>query len=223
MPTSRIISKTLIYAALGAILVGCAGFGLNNSAPTGASMISKSVMTRSGGTDIIIAAPDGFCINRATIDENPRGVFMFLSDCRVVDGSNGAKLARIPISSILTASISPSGLVGSENGMKPALTALRGFLETEIGTFTLGKSNVEGAVKILQVKQTDTALYLLIQDSAFQDDAGASNRYWRAFSQVNGRLVALSATSYSPTDAGETRSLAVIRAFMQAMLDSNAA
>jgi hypothetical protein len=146
---------------------------------------------------------------------------MFLSDCRVV--ASTGKAARVPISSILTASVSPTGLAGSENGMKPALSTLGQFLATPVGVFTLGKSHVKGATSILQTKQTDTALYLLVEDKAFSDDAGVSNRYWRAFTEVNGRLVALSVTGYSDSDPEEKRSLRIIRAFVQAVVDANAA
>lgn len=222
MRISDLIPKPVLLCILTTVLVGCTGdFGTGSNSAIGINQISKSVVVKAGGTEVIVVAPDRFCVDKATVDENPRGVFMFLSDCQIVENSSGNRLARLPVSAILTASISPTGMAGSENGMKPALTALRGFLESEVGTFTLGKSNVEDATKILSVKQTDNALYLLVQDSAFRDEAGASNRYWRAFSEVNGRLVALSVTGYAHNDSEEKRSLAVIRAFMQAVLDAN--
>lgn len=213
------IYKTLIKGAallaLSGALLGC----VEGPTTLGPTPIPKAVSVTAGGTPLVIAAPNGFCVNRATVDENGRGAFMFLTDCRVID--EAGTTARVPISAILTASISPTGLVGSEQGMTPALNSLKGFLATPLGTFTLGKSNVEGAVSILSAKQSEVALYLLVQDTAFTDDAGASSRYWRAFTEMNGRLVALSVTGYAKNDREEARSLRIIREFVEAIVISN--
>ncbi len=206
-------------AALVALSVVVACTGVQETA-TGPTPIPKAIQVSAGDVAVVIASPDGFCIDRATIAENANGAFMFLSDCRVI--ASTGKAARVPISSILTASISPTGLAGSENGMKPALDTLGHFFTTPVGVFSLGKSHVNGAVSILETKQTDTALYLLVEDKAFSDSAGVSNRFWRAFTEVNGRLVAVSVTGYTDDDPEEKRSLRIIRAFMQAIVDANA-
>ena len=211
------LTKGAALVAL-SVLVACTGM---QDTTTGPTPIPKAVRVMAGDVAVVVASPNGFCIDRATIAENASGAFMFLSDCHVVAGTG--KAARMPISTILTASISPTGLAGSENGMKPALDTLGHFLATPVGVFTLGKSHVSGAVSILETKQTDTALYLLVEDKAFSDDAGVSNRYWRAFTEVNGRLVALSVTGYSDSDPEEKRSLRIIRAFVQAVVDANTA
>ena len=198
------------------VLIGCAG-GQEHLAP-GIDPVPRAVTISSADVPIVIAAPEGFCVDRATIDDNPQGVFMFLSDCHIRANGRGA---RTPISAILTASVSPSGLPGVEQGLQPALTALAGFLDTPVGAFSLSKSNVEGAATILESKQSDRALYLLIHDAAFNGQAGASNRFWRAFTEINGRLVALSVTGYNGDDPDEERALRIIRAFMQTTLDAN--
>jgi hypothetical protein len=198
-------------------LIACTG--AQQESASGPTPIPSAVRVSAGDVELIISAPTGFCIDRATIDENARGTFMFLSDCRVV--ASTGKAARVPISAILTASISPPGLVGRENGMRPALAALGQFLTTPLGAFTLSKSHVDGATSVLQTKQTDVALYLLVQDVAFEGSAGLSNRYWRAFTEVNGRLVALSVSGYSDSDPEEARSLRIIRGFVQAIVDAN--
>ncbi len=218
MRTFKTLTKGAALVAL-SVVVACTGVVQDTA--TGPTPIPKAVLVSAGDVAVVIAAPDGFCIDRATITENTNGAFMFLSDCRVV--ASTGKAARVPISYILTSSISPTGLAGSENGMKPALEALGQFLATPVGVFTLGKSHVVGAVSILQTKQTNTALYLLVEDKEFSDDAGVSSRYWRAFTEVNGRLVALSVTGYSGSDPEEKRGLRIIRAFMQAVVDANVA
>ena len=209
------------WAALGALSVlvlGCTGAPVADGG-LGPTPIPQSVVVTAGETPVTIAAPPGFCVDRATIDENPRGVFMFLSDCQRNESTG--RMARTPLSAILTASISPTGLAGSQDGMKPALKALGEFLASPVGVFSMGKSNQDGAVKILAAKQSDVALYILLQDSAYRDPAGASSRYWRAFTEINGHLVSLSVTGYARNDKEEKRALRIIRAFMQATLDAN--
>lgn len=218
MRTFKILTKGAALVALSVVLASCGDFKQDQA--TGPTPIPKAVKAVVADSEVVIASPNGFCIDRATIDENAKGTFMFLSDCRVVASTRQA--ARVPISAILTASISPTGLVGRENGTKAALSALGEFLATPVGLFTLGKSHVDGAVSILATKQTDTALYLLVEDRAFTDRVGVSNRYWRAFFEVNGRLVALSVTGYSDKDPEEERSLRIIRDFVQAIVDANA-
>jgi len=217
MPIFRNLRRAGLALALGVLLLGCSvGPTADGRFP---SPIPQSVQVAVGGVPLTIAAPPGYCVDRATVDENPRGVFMFLSDCQRV-ASTGL-MARMPLSAILTASISPTGLAGSDAGLKPALGNLGEFLASPIGLFSMGKSNVDGAVKILTAKRSNVALYLLVEDSAFHDPAGASNRYWRAFTEINGRVVTLSVTSYARNDPDEARALRVMRAFMQATRDAN--
>ncbi len=210
--------KWLAPIALAGMLASCENFQ-TVSVDDGPTPIPKAMHVMADGVDLAIGAPNGFCIDRASVEENGNGAFLLLSDCYVVASSG--KAARMPISTILTASISPTGLAGSESGLRPALEALGQLLATPAGVPLLGKSRVNGAISILETKQTDTALYLLVEDTAFSDNTGISNRYWRAFSEVNGRLVALSVTGYSDTDPDEDRSLRVIRAFMQSIVDVN--
>lgn len=215
-----LIFKTIIkgaaLVALSAFLAGCASdsVGVNPFA----NPIPQAVNVTAGDTPIIVAAPPGFCVDRATVEENSGGAFMFLSDCHIPEDGIGA---RTPITAILTATISPTGLPGVEAGLKPALTSLSQFLESPVGLFSMGKSQVEGAVSIIEAKQSERALYLLIEDTAFNDDAGASNRFWRAFTEIKGRLVALSVTGYARNDTEEARALRIIRAFMQITIDAN--
>lgn len=218
-PSTRINNHLIngVAMAILTVLIACSGGQQDGS--SGPTPIPKAVRVSAGDVELVIASPNGYCIDRATIEENTRGAFMFLSDCRVV--ASTGKAGRVPISAILTASISPTGLVGSENGVKPALAALEQFLTTPVGAYTLSKSHVDGATSILQTKQTDVALYLLIEDTAFDGSAGLSSRYWRAFTEVNGRLVALSVTGYSDSDPEEERSLRIIRGFVQAIIDAN--
>lgn len=218
MPISKSLIKKISLIIATTLVISCTG-GPTNIGPLGENPIPQSVTVKAGNIPVTVTAPQGFCVDRATIDENPRGVFMFLSDCG--RSKTTGRSTRRPITAILTASISPSGLIGREKGLDAALKDLGNFLATPVGLFSMSKSNVDGATTIIKAKRSDRALYILVQDDAYSDEAGASKRFWRAFSEVNGRLVALSVTGYSKNDPNEERSLRIIRAFMQAMLDSN--
>lgn len=182
-----------------------------------ATQIPRSKIVTAGGADVMIAAPQGFCLDEATVDENRKGAFVFLSDCRQVEGN----WHRVPISAVLTASVSPSGLPGAEAGQAKALTALQGFLTTAPGAYTLGKSNNASGVRVVKSFTTDSALYILVEDTSTDTRDGASKQFWRGFTQSGGRLVAISVTGFSRNDPQEERALRIAQAFIQSILDAN--
>lgn len=201
-------------------MIACAGLLSCTGMETGGgpAKIPRVKSVSAGGVKVTIAAPRGFCIDEATLDQNRKGAFVFLSDCAQLDGV----WRRVPISAVLTASVSPSGLPGAEAGRGPALAALEGFLTNPPGVYTLGKSQVPEAIRALKSHVAGETLYVLVEDRAADNTDGASNRFWRAFTEVNGRLVALSVTGYTRRDREEARALKILEAFVATVIAANA-
>lgn len=209
---TRIFKPAAALVAV-ALLAGC-------FSPTRGITTSSSV--RAGGVDINVSGPVGFCVDEHTTEQNRVGAFVFLSDCAQRSGDAGPTIASVPISAVLTAAISPSGLVGSvEHGVAGALGDLEAFLRTPLGTVTLGKGRDPSAVSIIDSFTTENALFILVQDSSARTTTGESPRYWRAFTEVNGRLAALSITGFSAADPNEARTRAIALAFVNAMQSAN--
>ncbi len=182
--------------------------------------ILRARVVNAGGVDITVAGPQGFCIDERLVDEARVGAFIFLSDCAVNPGE-GPSIARVPISAVLTASISNKGLPGSEESLSRALTQLQTFLETPLGQLTLSKSRNPETLNVLSITRTDNAIYAFIQDATPTTHTGESPRFWRAFTEVNGRLAALSATGYNAADPDQKRIKAILEAFVAAMQAAN--
>lgn len=182
--------------------------------------IMRSRVVNAGGVDITVAGPPGFCIDERLVDEARVGAFVFLSDCAANPGE-GPSIARVPISAVLTASISNKGLPGSEAGMSAALKQLEAFLNTPFGQLTLSKSRNPETLKVISITRTDTAIYAFVQDMTPTTHTGESPRFWRAFTEVNGRLAALSATGYNAADPDQARIKAILEAFVEAMQAAN--
>lgn len=182
--------------------------------------ILHSRVVNAGGVDITVAGPQGFCIDERLVDEARVGAFIFLSDCAANPGE-GPSIARVPISAVLTASISNQGLPGAEDDMSAALGQLQSFLETPFGQLTLSKSRNPETLNVLSITRTDNAIYAFIQDGTSTTRTGESPRFWRAFTEVNGRLAALSATGYNAADEEQARIKAILEAFVDAMQTAN--
>ncbi len=182
--------------------------------------IMRARVVKAGGTDITVAGPEGFCIDERLVDEARVGAFVFLSDCAVNPGE-GPSIARVPISAVLTASISNKGLPGAEAGMDTALAQLETFLNTPFGQLTLSKSRNPATLNVLSITRTGNAVYAFIQDATPTTHTGESPRFWRAFTEVNGRLAALSATGYNAADPEQKRIKAIIEAFVASMQAAN--
>jgi hypothetical protein len=182
--------------------------------------IMRSRVVNAGGIDITVAGPEGFCIDERLVDEARVGAFVFLSDCAANPGE-GPSIARVPISAVLTASISNKGLPGAEAGMDAALAQLETFLNTPFGQLTLSKSHNPATLNVLSITRSDNAVYAFIQDATPTTHTGESPRFWRGFTEVNGRLAALSATGYNAADPEQARIKAILEAFVASMHAAN--
>ncbi len=178
-------------------------------------------MVKVGGSEVVIAGPPGFCVDERLVDEARVGAFVFLSDCAINPDNSGPTIARVPISAVLTASVSNKGLPGSESGLPVALSQLQKFLKTPFGQLTLSKSRNPGTLTVLSIERTDVAVYAFVEDLTQTTRTGESPRFWRAFTEVGGRLVALSATGYSTADPEQARIKRIIEAFVAAMHAAN--
>lgn len=207
-----ILTKPRLLLALLPFLAAC------SFSPTEGIMRARVV--DAGGVDVVVAGPQGFCIDERLVDEARQGAFIFLSDCAANPG-DGPSIARVPISAVLTASISNKGLPGAEENMGAALAQLQSFLETPFGQLTLSKSRNPATLNVISITRSDNAVYAFVEDRTPTTHTGESPRFWRAFTEVNGRLAALSATGYNAADADQERVKAILEGFVAALHAAN--
>jgi hypothetical protein len=183
--------------------------------------ILSSAVVSAGGRDVVVAGPPGFCIDQHTGTENRAGAFVILADCGQTDEGR-ATIEDVPLTAVLVASVTPSGLLGAaEHGASGAFADLEAFLRSRDGLPSLGKGRDPSAVRIVSSFTRADALYVLVEDSAAPAGAGLSTRFWRAFTEVNGRLASLSVNSLAGSDPNEARARDIIIAFVAAMQAAN--
>ena len=173
-------------AALCLLLAGCA-----------VSLLAEDrVKVGVNGQDVIVAAPEGLCIDPRSVDVTRAGAFMLMGDCAVL----GAESGRI-VNAVVTASVSTGGLPGS-------LEELRTFL-TGPGVVTLGKSGELEMVSALSTRIVDDILYVEVRDEGAAPIPGTAEDFWRGFFEVSDRLIGVSVVRFeaSPIPDGDARAL----------------
>ena len=215
MPTFRRLA-----AALAAVLAlaGCDPAGVSGA---GATRTTVTV----AGQPVTVAAPAGFCVDRRSTSVTSTGAFVLISDCALLGQSStgaSAATARPPMGAALTASVSTGGL-GDGGPATQSLADLERYAATPPGRALVGRSGQSAAVRILATQTQGGVLYMLVEDRGSQPIAGIDPRFWRAFLEVNGRLIALSELNFAGSGRDAQDGLNAVASFANAVQRANPA
>ena len=182
-------------AALTALLSSCAPPGQVKSPnfasldrPLGDSYIQLALIERkrievnASGRTVRAVAPDGFCFPTAGVMTGADSAFLLMQPC------NGD-----PSKDVLSISIAKHGLFGDEPPSEANFAAFRSFLETREGASQLGLDAGTGAVFLIDTKYENGALYAMTQDASGATLSFSGQVICRAFTELNGRMVVISA------------------------------
>lgn len=201
-------SEALAIAALG-LLAAC------DPATMGAAPSRTEVTV--AGRSVTVAAPPGFCVDRASTAVSADGAFVLMSDCALL---GAAASARPPVAAALTASISAGGLAG-EGDAADTLEDLQAFAATPDGRALLGRSGRPERVRILASQVRDGVLYVLVEDRGPMPVAGIDPRFWRAFLEVNDRMAVLSELGFGDSGADPQQGLNRLAALARSIQAAN--
>lgn len=162
--------RTTALAAVAVILAGCAG---GFSGFTGGGGIDQLPL-RAGA--VVAAGPDGYCID--TEASRAGDGFAVLASCAVLSGEGDFP----PALALLTVQVGRAG-TATVTGAEPDLADL---LDGEAGAVLLGTS---GAVDLRRVNAGPNLVTVYYVDTSAL--AGTSATQWRAFTDINGRLVTI--------------------------------
>ena len=182
-------------AALAGLLSSCAPPG-QAKAPTFAALdrplsdtfIQLAVIERkrievnASGRIVRAVAPDGFCFPTSGVLTGEASAFLLLQPC---DGD--------PSVDVISLSIAKHGLFGDEPPSEKNFAAFRQFIETREGAAQLGLDAGSGAVFLLKTKYENGALYAMTQDGSGASLSFSGQIICRAFTELNGRMVIVSA------------------------------
>jgi hypothetical protein len=204
------VIRLLLLACLGlALLAGC------TTAP-GAMQVRtierSKVLVLAAGASVTVTPPDGFCVLRDTVKTSDQGVIALIGAC-----AN----AKDPEADLLTASVSNGPLFRPDAPHEAELDRLEEFLGSKRGLALVGRGGTAKNLKILETHREDDALILLVEDDGEQVIPGSAPRFWRAFLEVNGRMVSLSVSSFAEGTGDERVLYAVMRRFIAGLRQAN--
>ena len=147
------------------------------------------------GQAVTIAAPPGFCIDPDSVTSGADGAFVLMSDCGAA--RRPAAAARTPVGAALTASVSTGGLAGEGDTAAGSLEELQEFAATRRGPRACSAAAASPTASASSTPSCRAACSTCwSRTAAPQPIAGIDRQFWRAFLEVNGRMVALSVLGF---------------------------
>jgi len=230
-------------AALGAV-GGCANPGRDSvgsepPGPTGGDAAFAVVaaghdraVVRAKAREIVLAPAPGFCFSADGFDTRDTGAFAVIADCvaetdprKVGTTGAGEAVLELPPSfpGLVTVAIAGEAMFPETAGKPAALRELRDFLGSAPGLAMLGRNGSGRSVDIRETRAIGDALYVKVIDT---DEAALpllAPEFWRAFIEINRRLVVVTASGFRnrPVDSGTL--LAVLASQVDALRRANAA
>lgn len=210
--------SALLAGGVLALLAGCESgqFGFSGrdaewSQARGAfSVVSASpqrAVLSARGNRVAVEPPPGMCLAEDSIETSHGSAFVLVGDCALegaagglTSGSGGLDLpAAMP--GMITVSISGDRGVSGRGD----LAELEAHLKTPAGRELLGRGGDGAQVSVLETRRHDGILYVLVEDRAADALPVFAPRFWRAFVELNGRLVVATVSGFRdlPMDEGE--------------------
>jgi hypothetical protein len=162
------------------------------------------------GQRVTVEPPEGYCLDEGSIDVSRLAAFALVADCldvqvAALETGSGAGMAReiaLPHSfpGILTTSISGEPAFDQS---QQSLDEFEAFIGTEQGRKLLGRGNGTVPGMVIATRKVGGALYVLVERQQTTGDEFLAPRFWRAFIDINDRLVLVTVSSFTDRPIGE--------------------
>jgi len=179
--------------------VSAAGFGFARSAPQKIAVADRS---------IVIAGPQGYCIDRSGSTLTGNSAFVVLGSCASI--SRDASAERPDLLGLLTASVATEQVADD----LPEPDQLTAFVSSAGGRAALARDGQAGSVEILDTRNVDDAFLIRLRDTSQGIIEAVDDIYWRGVTDLNGRLLTISVVSFSAKPLTSDQGLTTLRAFL---------
>lgn len=215
-------ARAAISAVLaGAILFGCAGTGLLSSMGGTHRARAAQGMAVAGGA-LWVAGPEGYCVDSSASRAGEADGFVLLGSCRAISHHPRDPHPARPM--VLTVAVSAQTSVASEPPAEAEprdMDLLEAHLRSDTGRRALSRSGDEGSVQITRALQQDGVLYLRITDDSPNPMGAVTEAYWRAFLDLHGALVSVTAIALASQPVDEETALAHVQKAVAALQEAN--
>lgn len=167
------------------------------------------------GGEVVLVAPDGYCVDQRSTRDGPEGAFVLWGSCAAI--SHNAKAPKPGQKAMLSATIGPV----SADPVETAFASYESFFRSEAGRAALARSGKARDVKILMVKQDRHRLLLKISDRSARLFSPVEQVYWREITGVGGHVSALSVLPLSGSALADEAQLELLQAFDDTVQDAN--
>lgn len=208
--TKRYLATGLVaLMMLGGCLEGSGGLGLAlpSAAPKKVRVSSKSV---------VIAGPEGFCIDPTHTKDNAKSAFVLLGSCASI--ANSLRKPKPQVRAILMATVS------AQTGNTPiaaSMETLAKFFKSKAGRTALSRDGNAKTVEVVEILGKDGILYIHAHDSSTHTLAGAGDEYWRALFDVKGRIVSASVVGLVEHPISPAAGFETLNAFVSQIISKN--
>ncbi|MGG7645301.1 hypothetical protein ACQ5SP_10890 [Rhodovulum sp. YNF3179] len=170
-----------------------------------------------GGNAVTVAGPGGFCIDPGATRETAESGFTLFGNCATIAGR--ADLPQPDLRAVLTATVSGGAGAATIAG---SIDALDGYFRSTAGRRALSRTGDPATVEVLETFQNEAVFYIHARDASPGFAPGMSPDYWRAYFDLAGRIVAVSAIGFDAAPLSRAQSLAALRAFAARIRAANA-
>lgn len=169
----------------------------------------RRMVLDAAGRRVVLAPPEGACLDAEAAQVAPAAAFA------VIRGCGGA-----PDEALRIVSVGSAPLFGPDDSFA-GLRALETFLRSPAGRAELGLGGAPEAVRVLDMRRADGALYVLVEDSGEGRLPLASERFWRAFAELNGRVAVVSYAPLTGVEPDPAAMLAGVEEMVFALGEAN--
>ena len=135
-----------------------------------------------GGGDILLRAPSGYCVDSQT--SRPADDFAVLAPCATL-GTDAPAPSVVGLVTVQAGDAGSGSIAADE-------ASLRDFLVTNAGKSLLSQSGTAADIRILSTQAFDDQVMVHFSDQGEPLVKGLQDEEWRAFRDVDGRLVTIS-------------------------------
>jgi hypothetical protein len=204
-----------------ALAMALAGCGDGRFADVGAA-ISRGAPARDriavADNAVVIAGPSGFCVDPRSTKAAGPAPFVMMGNCASISGNSGA--AQPQVQAVLTATVIPMVAAETFDGTAAQLQA---FFMSEEGRRALSRSGNPETVAVQEMFAEGDTFYLRANDTSPGPANNLAAEHWRAYFNVNDRLVSATVLGFQGRQMTPEQGLSVVRDFADRIRDASPA
>ncbi len=187
------------------------GFALVSAEPSRAVVAAR-------GRQVVVEPADRFCVAEESVETSLKSAFMLIGDCvgdAALEQATTTELGELQLPralpGIITVSISGDAMFNNAETEAQTLDDLMAFLQTPKGLSMLGRDGkLSGDVQIVDSRTLGRGLYVFIEESTVENLSLLSERFWRAFVELNGRLTIVTVSGFRDRPISDQAMLAYL-------------